>query len=369
MQEQNTCSWFSEETKTILKYMAKNYAATWIPAQYAINELIALCRFCEKEPLTYTETDLSGYLNYFIQRQAAYQTIYRKFRAIDELELFMCQNEGNIPGTRTRTYPMHVMKQREKNNPYVKSDWFSNDFITAADYMLKNAVSAPRPINYSINVAAEICNLVKKDFFSIQMEDAHAYLDYLKNTKELAPATISNHGAVLQYIKDYILQHKEDIGITAEFTEQIPYKEYFNQSLTIPRQEKSNMVGRIFNDLKVMEKDDSKAVYSRTAWLCQCKCGNKVLATTYQLTHNLKTDCGDRKRHSQDKRTDLSGQTIGCFEVLRKSKQKVNGRLAYDCRCLACGQIKPIRASKITRKEINSCGCRQNIKNRSHKPR
>lgn len=51
-----------------------------------------------------------------------------------------------------------------------------------------------------------------------------------------------------------------------------------------------NLVGEKFGDLTVIEYKGSKK--GRSLWLCECKCGNKILCTQHELTQENKKDCG-----------------------------------------------------------------------------
>lgn len=57
------------------------------------------------------------------------------------------------------------------------------------------------------------------------------------------------------------------------------------------------------------------------------------------------------------KSIDLIGQTFGYLKVLYKSDTKVNGRPAWVCKCLRCGNIHITNAYLLRSGSVKSCGC------------
>jgi hypothetical protein len=56
--------------------------------------------------------------------------------------------------------------------------------------------------------------------------------------------------------------------------------------------------------------------------------------------------------------TDLTGQSFHRWTVLRMSRLRVSGKLAWVCRC-ECGTIKTLRTAFLTVGLAKSCGCLQ----------
>lgn len=55
----------------------------------------------------------------------------------------------------------------------------------------------------------------------------------------------------------------------------------------------ANLIGQRFGKLLVIEKAKEKLPYSNSiAWICQCDCGNKIIATTSSLNSNNTRSCG-----------------------------------------------------------------------------
>ena len=91
-------------------------------------------------------------------------------------------------------------------------------------------------------------------------------------------------------------------------------------------------------------------------WRCIChKCGSECIVPASRLSgKHPQKDCGCTKRYL---RRDLSGETIGCFEVLERCNEKTKRQsVIYKCRCLKCGKIVLVPAENIQPTRI-SCGC------------
>lgn len=55
----------------------------------------------------------------------------------------------------------------------------------------------------------------------------------------------------------------------------------------------ANLIGQRFGKLLVIEKAPKKLLYSDSvAWICQCDCGNQIIATTSSLRSNNTRSCG-----------------------------------------------------------------------------
>jgi len=56
----------------------------------------------------------------------------------------------------------------------------------------------------------------------------------------------------------------------------------------------------------------------------------------------------------------LVGQEINDLTVLRKTTERQDGHVIYECRCI-CGRKTRVRATRLIRKETKSCGhCQKN---------
>ena len=95
-----------------------------------------------------------------------------------------------------------------------------------------------------------------------------------------------------------------------------------------------------------------------TLWRCKCHlCGSETVIVGHKLTmkSHPATNCGCVARK---KLADLSGETHGALEVIRRTGSGKNGDRVYLCRCMICGKEKEFPANAI-RINPKSCGCRQ----------
>lgn len=120
-----------------------------------------------------------------------------------------------------------------------------------------------------------------------------------------------------------------------------------------------NLTGQIFGDLEVIgiEKDD-KGHYKQ---LCQCSCGNKILAKTNNLLNNRVSSCGCRspfknadacKKYAEARIKDLSGQKFGRWTVLEYNSE----RRRWKCIC-ECGNEGYVSSHHLKHGRSKSCGC------------
>lgn len=80
---------------------------------------------------------------------------------------------------------------------------------------------------------------------------------------------------------------------------------------------KVNLIGQRFGKLTVIEPAEN--IGSRTAWLCQCDCGNKVVKKTVHLRSGHVTTCGCEG--IADRLTMVDGT---CLEMLQSKTLRKN---------------------------------------------
>lgn len=131
--------------------------------------------------------------------------------------------------------------------------------------------------------------------------------------------------------------------------------------------------GDEFGRLTVLHRNLENPIYGRTSWVCQCKCGNKKIATSKYLKNGTTKSCGcleEENRKNIGERMlpqyeDLTGQKSGRLTVLRLAnkeeiidkivKNKSKGRYWY-CIC-DCGNSHIVSTSDFKMKKVQSCGC------------
>lgn len=115
---------------------------------------------------------------------------------------------------------------------------------------------------------------------------------------------------------------------------------------------KYDLIGQTFNMLTVIKKADIKKKGGGTYWECECECGNTTVARTTDLLSGYKKSCGCLKHIKND----LTGQVFGRLKVLKVSDEKIAGAKTWMCQC-ECGNIVLARTGDLTSGAKTSCGC------------
>jgi hypothetical protein len=140
--------------------------------------------------------------------------------------------------------------------------------------------------------------------------------------------------------------------------------------LTINGHSRLDIVGHRFGKLTVL-KDSGQRRAGYILWECQCECGRKVYRTTDQLTYKRFNSgvpqCESCRTQSVAQRfnKDKSGQIINDLKILRQlPKRTSNGTVIYECECLNCHKIIPVKSCLLSSNSISqlSCGCSRQTK-------
>lgn len=128
----------------------------------------------------------------------------------------------------------------------------------------------------------------------------------------------------------------------------------------------SDLSGREFGDLKVVERASNKRAADGTTYVmykCSCKCGNTLVTRASALTSGNTTSCGicSRSRSNMGKGLiDITGKRFDFWEVIEKSRTIVEPRgrkvILWKCRC-KCGEIRELKAGTLKGGLSLSCGC------------
>lgn len=129
-----------------------------------------------------------------------------------------------------------------------------------------------------------------------------------------------------------------------------------------------DLTGQRFGRLVVLSREGSK-IYAngrkRSTWLCQCDCGNSVVATGHDLCRGMKKSCGclryevlneGRKRGSEISRIDLSGKTFGRLTVICRDSEWSQNDTTWRCLC-SCGNECIVKGRNLREGHTRSCGC------------
>jgi hypothetical protein len=69
-----------------------------------------------------------------------------------------------------------------------------------------------------------------------------------------------------------------------------------------------NLIGKVFGDLKVLNREPS--IKSGTRWLCRCKCGNEKIFPSNKLSSGLRKSCGCKNPAARKKVNDFYWSTL-----------------------------------------------------------
>lgn len=123
-----------------------------------------------------------------------------------------------------------------------------------------------------------------------------------------------------------------------------------------------DLTGLRFGKLTVIKREGS--INQKSAWLCECDCGNKTVVTSDRLRGGKTKSCGcisiERIRNLNKGKSfmiDLTGQRFKRLTVLEFSHfSKDKKRTYWKCRC-DCGKEIITRADSLKNGHTNSCGC------------
>lgn len=127
-----------------------------------------------------------------------------------------------------------------------------------------------------------------------------------------------------------------------------------NTSAFISKALKEDLVGQVFGKLTVIEEDFSR---KRTAFKCQCECGNITIVQAGNLKSGHTQSCGclsvekTRERNSAK----LIGQKFGKLTVIEEAYRK-DYSVFWKCQC-ECGNITFTNSGHLISGHTQSCGC------------
>lgn len=120
---------------------------------------------------------------------------------------------------------------------------------------------------------------------------------------------------------------------------------------------KENLLGKNFGKWLVIKEAENQG--GRTAWLCECQCEKRTqqVIKAYILKVGDTKSCGCKLRISHNF-NDITGQTFGMLEVIRRLPNNKHKKAQYLCRCSCKDKTKlKVNASDLRRGHTVSCGC------------
>lgn len=127
-----------------------------------------------------------------------------------------------------------------------------------------------------------------------------------------------------------------------------------------PRPQVTDLIGRRFGMLTVIEDSGQRSGSGVILWKCCCDCGGTIQATRQQLVSGNTANCGCiPKQHApKNQAEDLTGRQFGELTVIRRAENNKSGRVCWICRC-SCGKECTVQALKLKSGHTRSCGCRR----------
>lgn len=127
----------------------------------------------------------------------------------------------------------------------------------------------------------------------------------------------------------------------------------------IPLGKSTNLSGKRYGRLVCKNRVQiNKTLKSRDSfWLCECDCGNKVVASAHSLNKGETLSCGcvHSERVSNTSKKDETGNIYHYLTVIDKAPS-INGRAYWWCRC-RCGNEFAVRGHSLRSGNTLSCGC------------
>lgn len=104
----------------------------------------------------------------------------------------------------------------------------------------------------------------------------------------------------------------------------------------------------------------TKNTTTHTFWLCECDCGNKVVADRVNLARKHTKSCGCLcKEIVQSQSSHYMGEIVNGFTFIEKdlTRQSANGAYYWKVKCPYCGKEYSADPNMIKNSSIQSCGC------------
>lgn len=109
-----------------------------------------------------------------------------------------------------------------------------------------------------------------------------------------------------------------------------------------------DLCGQTFGELTVLSLEKEN---NHSYWLCQCSCGNKYKALTYELTSGKRKSCGCLMSK------DMIGKKFGRLTVIEQTAERGADRsIIWKCLC-ECGTTCNVNGSNLRSGHTTSCGC------------
>lgn len=115
--------------------------------------------------------------------------------------------------------------------------------------------------------------------------------------------------------------------------------------------------GHKYGSLTVLSLTKDKN--NRTAWLCECDCGNTKIVRGPDLRARKITTCGKGCPYKTERSgvfKDITGMKFGKLTVLQRTGTTNNGKAMWLCQC-DCGNTTTVNGTDLRLGATQSCGC------------
>lgn len=126
-----------------------------------------------------------------------------------------------------------------------------------------------------------------------------------------------------------------------------------------------DLTGRRFGELTVLERAENRN--GRTAWLCECSCGQLHTVTAHDLKSGHVKSCGSPHHRINQNYADIAGERFGRLTALYPTEERdKKGSVVWRCEC-DCGRKINLTHDNLVYGNYRSCGClREEIKHGIH---
>ena len=123
----------------------------------------------------------------------------------------------------------------------------------------------------------------------------------------------------------------------------------------------TDIIGNRYGRLLVLEKTTRRDCNKSIIWECQCDCGKITYVTTRNLRSGKTRSCGciqreKVKQNNESSILDLTNQKIGKLLVTKKTQNRHNGHVVWECLC-DCGNVCFVSSQYLRNEDTTSCGC------------
>ena len=122
---------------------------------------------------------------------------------------------------------------------------------------------------------------------------------------------------------------------------------------------KIDITGQRFGKWTVLGQSPQRSAGGTVKWICKCDCGTIKNVDGTSLRKNKSTNCGceNKKRLAKLNAPDLIGQKFDRLTVIKKSTERNNNRILWECQC-DCGNTCLKTTTYLHRSDFfHSCGC------------